>query len=274
LLSQQQSAGNENEGMMLEPTGILRKHDKVAVITGGGSGIGRATALAFLAVGYDVALVGRRLAPLEETLALHARQVGGQGRAFPMDVADEQQVQETFAAIQSHYGRVDFLFNNAGYFPKPSPVDELSLSDWDTAIGVNLTGAFLCAREAVRLMKAQSPQGGRIVNNGSISAHSPRPQAAAYTASKHAISGLTKALSLEGRAWNIACGQIDIGNAATDMTASFATALQADGSIAREPMMAVSLVADAVLLMAGLPLDANVLNMTVMASGMPFVGRG
>jgi NAD(P)-dependent dehydrogenase (short-subunit alcohol dehydrogenase family) len=217
-----------------------------------------------------VALAGRRRESLQETAtgADHAL-------AVPADVTDPASVQSLFATVKDELGRVDLLFNNAGTFGTPSPVEDVQVDDWNTVVATNLTGAFLCAQEAFRAMKEQEPQGGRIINNGSISAHVPRPYAVAYTATKHAITGLTKALSLEGRRYDIACGQIDIGNAGTDMTDAMKRGVpQADGSIAPEPIMEVRHVADAVLYMANLPLDANVEFMTVMATKMPFVGRG
>jgi NAD(P)-dependent dehydrogenase (short-subunit alcohol dehydrogenase family) len=224
-------------------------------------------ARALAAEGWTLALMGRREALLRETLAeaLH----------LPADVADEAQVDAAFAALRERFGRLDLLFNNAGIGAPPVPIDELSVAQWRAVVDTNLTGSFLCARAAFALMKAQSPRGGRIINNGSISAHAPRPFSAPYTATKHAITGLTKALSLDGRAFDIACGQIDIGNAATDMTEKMLRGVpQANGQIAVEPRMDVEDVARAVVYMAGLPLSANVQTMTVMATNMPFVGRG
>ncbi|HET6870015.1 MAG TPA: SDR family oxidoreductase [Solirubrobacteraceae bacterium] len=242
----------------------------VAIVTGGGSGLGRAIAQKLGGAGYVVALAGRRLEALEETGADLAGSF-----AVPTDVSDQASVEALFDAVVARAGRVDLLVNNAGTFGPGAPVGEYPVDGWESTLAVNLTGAFLCARAAFRVMVRQRPSGGRIINNGSISAHVPRPNAVAYTASKHGITGLTKALALEGRTLGIACGQIDIGNAATDMTRQIeAGALQADGSIRAEPTMSAEHVADAVLYMAGLPLDANVLSMTVMASGMPFVGRG
>jgi NAD(P)-dependent dehydrogenase (short-subunit alcohol dehydrogenase family) len=249
-------------------------HSPVAVVTGAGSGIGRAVAQGLRAAGYRVALAGRREDALRETLA------GGgapseMGLVIPTDVSDPDQVRSLFARVRENWGRVDLLFNNAGLFGAPAPFDEFALEQWQAVIDTNLTGSFLCAREAFRVMKRQDPQGGRIINNGSISAHVPRPHAVAYTATKHAITGLTKAISLEGRPFHVACGQIDIGNAATELAAAIGHgALQPDGSILPEPMMDVRQAAAAVLFMAGLPLDANVLFLTVMATNMPFVGRG
>ena len=245
-----------------------------ALVTGAGSGIGRAVALALAAKGYRLALAGRRAEALEETAAM----AGGDPAdrlAAPTDVGDEAAVERLFGALADRFGRLDLLFNNAGTGAAPVPIDELSVSQWNRVVAVNLTGAFLCARGAFRMMRAQDPRGGRIINNGSISAHAPRLYSAPYTATKHAITGLTKSLALDGRAFDIACGQIDIGNAETPLTARMATgALQANGEMAPEPTIDVRHVADAVLFMAGLPLDANVLSLTVMASKMPFVGRG
>ncbi|HJS96503.1 MAG TPA: SDR family oxidoreductase [Solirubrobacteraceae bacterium] len=242
----------------------------VAIVTGGGSGLGRAIARKLGGAGYVVALAGRRLEALEETGAELADWF-----AVPTDVSDPASVEALFDAVLARAGRVDLLVNNAGAFGPGAPVGEYPIDGWAATIAVNLTGAFLCARAAFRVMASQRPSGGRIINNGSISAHVPRPNAVAYTASKHGITGLTKALALEGRTLGIACGQIDIGNAATEMTRQIeAGALQADGQIRAEPTMSAEDVADAVLYMAGLPLDANVLSMTVMATGMPFVGRG
>ena len=238
-----------------------------AVVTGAGSGIGRAVARALLGAGWSVALAGRH----EETLA----ETSADGLVVPTDVTDEQSVRALFARAREEFGRVDLLFNNAGLFGAPAAFEDFALDEWRAVLDTDLTGSFLCAREAFRVMKEQSPRGGRIINNGSISAHVPRPYAVAYTATKHAVTGLTKAISLEGRRYDVACGQIDIGNAATDMTAAMERGVpQADGSVAPEPVMDVSHVADAVLYMAGLPLDANVQFMTVMATKMPFVGRG
>lgn len=240
---------------------------KVALVTGAGSGIGRAVARALAAEGWTLALMGRREAALRETLP--------DALLLPADVADEAQVDAAFATLAVHFGRLDLLFNNAGISAIGVPIDELPVAQWRAVVDTNLTGSFLCARAAFRLMKAQQPRGGRIINNGSISAHAPRPNSAPYTATKHAISGLTKSLSLDGRAFDIAAGQIDIGNAATDMTEKMARGLpQANGQIAVEPRMDVEDVARAVVYMAGLPLSANVQTMTVMATQMPFVGRG
>ncbi|WP_020666567.1 SDR family oxidoreductase [Amycolatopsis nigrescens] len=242
----------------------------VAVVTGAGSGLGRSVARALLDSGYRVALAGRRADALHESV-----DGAGGALAVPTDVTDPAEVEALFDAVRAEWGRVDLLFNNAGTFGPAGTVDEISYQDWRRTVDVNLTGAFLCARHAVRVMREQRPRGGRIINNGSISAHTPRPGSAAYTATKHAITGLTKALSLDGRAFDVACGQIDIGNAATEMTAGIATgAKQADGQVVPEPVFDARHVADAVLYMAGLPLDANVQFLTVTATKMPFIGRG
>ena len=243
---------------------------KVAIVTGAGSGIGRAVAKALLKAGYSVALAGRRREQLEATAAGEARAL-----VAPTDVTDPASVESLFRATREKFGRLDLLFNNAGTGAPPIPLDELTIEQWRAVVDVNLNGMFYCAREAVRQMKAQSPRGGRIVNNGSISAHAPRPNSAPYTATKHAVTGLTKSLSLDGRPFDIVAGQVDIGNAGTEMTAKMKDGvLQADGSTAPEPTMNVEHVAQAVLYMDSLPLDANVLFMTVMANQMPFVGRG
>jgi NADP-dependent 3-hydroxy acid dehydrogenase YdfG len=244
--------------------------EAVAVVTGAGSGIGRVVARALLGAGYRVALAGRRVPALEETAA------GEPGAlVVPTDVADESAVRALFAAARDAWGRIDLLFNNAGTFGPTGTPDEVAVEAWRAVVDINLTGSFLCAREAFAAMRAQDPQGGRIINNGSISAHSPRPGSAAYTATKHAITGLTKSLSLDGRPYRIACGQIDIGNAATEMTARMSTGTkQADGSMRAEPTFDAAHVAEAVLFMARLPLEANVQFLTVMATAMPFVGRG
>jgi NAD(P)-dependent dehydrogenase (short-subunit alcohol dehydrogenase family) len=247
---------------------------KVAIVTGAGSGIGRAVSLALLNAGWAVALAGRRAALLEETAALAAE---AESRALPhaTDVADPESVLALFEATKARFGRLDLLFNNAGTGAPPVPLEELSVEQWRRVVDVNLTGAFLCTQAAFRQMKDQDPRGGRIINNGSISAHVPRPRSVAYTATKHAITGLTRSTSLDGRAYGIACGQIDIGNAGTEMTRAMSRCvMQADGSIATEPVMDVAAVAAAVLYMAGLPLEANVQFMTVMATQMPFIGRG
>jgi NAD(P)-dependent dehydrogenase (short-subunit alcohol dehydrogenase family) len=244
---------------------------RVAIVTGAGSGIGRAVARDLAAHGWNVALAGRRVAALAET----AEMIGPAALIHPCDVTHPAQVDGLFAATVARWGRVDLLFNNAGIFPPVVPVDDLTPDDWRAVVDVNLNAAFWCLRAAFRQMKAQVPQGGRIINNGSISATAPRPMSAPYTATKHAITGLTKSAALDGRAHNIAVGQIDIGNAASDMTAAMsAGVLQADGSRRPEPVMDVAHVARSVRHMADLPLDANVLFMTVMATAMPFVGRG
>jgi NAD(P)-dependent dehydrogenase (short-subunit alcohol dehydrogenase family) len=247
---------------------------KVAVVTGAGSGIGRVVAVALFDAGFDVILAGRRRAALDET-ANGCSSCPGRVLAVETDVADAAQVSRLFATAQSELGRVDVLFNNAGIAAPAVPIDELTPEQWNAVVAVNLTGAFLCAREAFRIMKAQRPMGGRIINNGSISAAAPRPFSVPYTATKHAITGLTKSLSLDGRAFDIACSQIDIGNAETEMTAPMAKGvLQADGSVKPEPRMDLAHVADAVVYMAALPLSANVQFMTLMATKMPFIGRG
>ena len=252
----------------------LPKPAKNALITGAGSGIGRACARALQAAGWHVALAGRRREPLEETAANPAPS-GGHFLIHPADVTDPASVAALFAAVHETFGRLDLLFNNAGIFSPSIPFEDLSLDQWLTAIDANLTSAFLCSQHAVRLMKAQSPRGGRILNNGSISAQVPRPHSAPYTATKHAITGLTKSLALDGRAFDIACSQIDIGNAATDMTGAFATGvLQADGSRKPEARFDLDHVASVVLAIASLPSSVNVPAMTLMATGMPFIGRG
>lgn len=244
---------------------------KIALVTGAGSGIGRAVALAFAAADYAVVLAGRRLPQLEEV----ARQGGPACFPVAANVADERSVGALIARTAQINGRLDLLFNNAGINVAPTPLEELPLDQWRSIIDTNLTGAFLCTQAAFGLMKSQHPRGGRIINNGSISASVPRPRMIAYTASKHAITGLTKATALEGRQYDIACGQIDIGNTATAMASSFAHgALQADLTVKQEPTFDIKHVADAVLYMAGLPLEANVLFMTVMATKMPYIGRG
>jgi NAD(P)-dependent dehydrogenase (short-subunit alcohol dehydrogenase family) len=245
---------------------------KIALVTGAGTGIGRAVALALANAGYAVVLAGRRIEALEETAA------GAEGRtvlAVPTDVAEPDSVRNLFAQTRERFGRLDLLFNNAGTGTPPVPIEDLTYEQWRRAIDTNLTGAFLCTQEAVRLMKAQSPRGGRIINNGSISAHAPRPNSAPYTATKHAITGLTKSTSLDGRAFDIACGQIDIGNAVSPMTERMTQGvMQANGTVAIEPRMDVEHVASAVVYMASLPLEANVQFLTVMATAMPFIGRG
>jgi NAD(P)-dependent dehydrogenase (short-subunit alcohol dehydrogenase family) len=243
---------------------------KIAVVTGAGSGVGRAVAEGLIGASYRVVLAGRRREQLEETAA-------GRDAALvvPTNVTDEGSVAALFAAAKERFGRVDLLFNNAGTGTAPVPFEELTLANWKAVVDTNLTGVFLCAREAVRVMKSQQPGGGRIINNGSISAHVPRPRAAAYTATKHGVTGLTRQIALDCRPFGIVCGQVDIGNAETPMTAKMKEGvLQPDGRLAVEPTMDARHVADAVLYMDSLPLDANVLFMTVMANGMPFVGRG
>jgi len=247
---------------------------KIALVTGAGSGIGRAVALSLLNQGWYVVLAGRRAEPLQALVA-EAALLGQSALAVPTDVRDPVSVQALFDTIEGTLGRLDLLFNNAGVNAPALPIDELPLEKWFSVIDTNVTGVFLCARAAFGLMRRQTPQGGRIINNGSISAHTPRPFTAPYTISKHAVAGLTKALALDGRAFNIVASQIDIGNALTELSERMTRGvLQANGTVASEPMIDVRHVADAVLHMAALPLSANVLNMTIMASHMPFVGRG
>jgi NAD(P)-dependent dehydrogenase (short-subunit alcohol dehydrogenase family) len=251
----------------------MTTNGKIALVTGAGSGIGRAVALALESAGYSLVLAGRRVRELEKTAAL--AKASSQILSVPTDVSKPEAVQALFAKTNKTFGRLDVLFNNAGTGAPGIPMEELTYEQWSAVVGVNLTGAFLCAQEAIKLMKAQNPRGGRIINNGSISAHVPRPNSAPYTATKHAITGLTKCISLDGRKYDIACGQIDIGNAATEMTERMTTGVpQANGTTMVEPRMDVRHVAEAVLYMANLPLDANVQFMTVMATWMPFVGRG
>ncbi|WP_050515459.1 SDR family oxidoreductase [Streptomyces rimosus] len=250
-----------------------------ALITGAGSGIGRAVALALAGAGWSVALAGRRADALQETARLAApaaeEPASPATLCVPSDVSRPDQVDALFAAVRDRFGRLDLLFNNAGTFGPPVPLEELSYDDWRTVVDVNLTGAFLCAQAAFRTMKEQDPRGGRIINNGSVSAHAPRPHSVAYTATKHAMTGLTKSLSLDGRRYDIACGQLDIGNAATEMTGRMQTGiLQANGTTEVEPVMDVADVARTVLHMAQLPLTANVQFATVMATAMPYIGRG
>ncbi len=248
-------------------------NSKIAIVTGAGSGIGRAAALALLNAGYRVALAGRRAQPLEE-VAAHSG-AGDRALAVPTDVTDEQSVIRLFETCVRHFGSLDVVFNNAGGGAPAVLLEDLTLAQWQQVVDVNLTGMFLCIRESFRVMKARQPQGGRIINNGSISAYAPRPNSMPYTATKHAVSGLTKTAALDGRKYNIAVGQIDIGNAATSMTTRMADGiLQANGDMAVEPRMDVDIVGQSVLYMANLPLDANVLFHTVMATRMPFVGRG
>ncbi len=250
----------------------MTSQGKFALVTGAGSGIGRAVALALQADGYRVALVGRRAQALEDTAAAAPE---GTMLVVPADVADPASVAACFAATYEAFGRLDVLFNNAGIGAPAIPMDELSFEQWKAVVDINLTGSFLCAQEAMRIMKRQHPRGGRIINNGSISATAPRPFSAPYTATKHAITGLTKSISLDGRADDIVCSQIDIGNAVTEMTERMTAGVpQADGSMMVEPRMDVAHVANAVVHMASLPLEANVQFMTVMATKMPFVGRG
>ena len=246
---------------------------KVAVVTGAGTGIGKAAALALLKEGYSVAFAGRRAEPLEKAVAESG--AGSRALAVPTDVGDPKSVAALFAKVKSALGRVDVLFNNAGSGAPAVPMEDLPFEQWKKVVDANLTGSFLCAQEAIRIMKAQVPRGGRIINNGSISAHAPRPNSAPYTATKHAITGLTKCISLDGRKHDIACSQIDIGNAATEMTDRMAKGvMQANGETAIEPRMDVAHVASAIVYMASLPLEANVQFMTIMATKMPFVGRG
>jgi len=252
---------------------MMNAHNKVAIVTGAGSGIGKTVALALLKDGYRVALAGRRKDPLEQTVK-DAGSAGALALVVPADVSNPESVRALFAKTQEVFGRLDLLFNNAGVFPPGVPLEDLSFEQWKTAVDINLTGAFLCTQEAIKIMKSQVPRGGRIINNGSISAHAPRPNSAPYTATKHAITGLTKCTSLDGRKYDIACGQIDIGNAATEITSKMATGVpQANGTIAVEPLMDLSHVGSAVLYMASLPLDTNVQFLTIMATKMPFVGR-
>ncbi len=248
-------------------------HNKIAIVTGAGSGIGKSVALTLLKDGYSVALAGRRKDALEQSVKDSG--AGKRALAVPTDVSDPQSVKALFAKAKDAFGRLDLLFNNAGVNAPGTSLEELSLEKWQNVVDINLTGMFLCMQEAFKVMKDQNPRGGRIINNGSISAHAPRPDSAPYTATKHAATGLTKTISLDGRKYDIACSQIDIGNAATEMTARMAAGvLQANGQIAPEPRLDLKHVVDAVLYMAGLPLDANVQFMTVMATKMPLVGRG
>ncbi len=248
--------------------------ERIALVTGAGSGIGKSVALALLTAGWAVVLAGRRKEALEATAA-EGRAAGGRTLVVPTDVGDPASVRALFAKTQDAFGRLDLLFNNAGTGAPPVPLEDLTYEQWKTVVDANLTGVFLCTQEAFKLMKSQQPRGGRIINNGSISAHAPRPNSTPYTATKHGVTGLTKCASLDGRKYDIACGQIDIGNAATEMTARMKKGVpQANGAIEVEPTMDVDNVARAVVYMAGLPLDANVQFMTVMATKMPFVGRG
>jgi len=250
------------------------KETGIALVTGAGSGIGRAVSCALLTQGYSVVLAGRRLEPMQETVEL-AGVDSARTLCVPTDVGKPGQVANLFAQVEQSFGRLDLLFNNAGAHTPGVPMEELSYEQWQSTVDVNLTGPFLCAQHAIRIMKAQSPKGGRIINNGSISAHVPRPFSAPYTSTKHAITGLTKSISLDCREHSIACGQIDIGNAATPMTRSMPKGVpQANGELAAEPVMDVEHVAQAVLQMASLPLDTNVQFMTIMATRMPYIGRG
>jgi NAD(P)-dependent dehydrogenase (short-subunit alcohol dehydrogenase family) len=252
----------------------MSSNGKVAIVTGAGSGIGKATALALLKEGYSVALAGRRAEALEQAVKA-AGAAAARALAVPTDVSDPASVRALFAKTREKFGRLDLLFNNAGQNAPGIPLEELTFEQWKSVVDANLTGAFLCTQEAFRIMKGQTPRGGRIINNGSISAHAPRPNSAPYTATKHAITGLTKSTSLDGRKYDIACGQIDIGNALTEMAERMAKGVpQADGSIKVEPLMDVAHVAQTVVYMASLPLEANVQFVTVMATKMPFVGRG
>jgi NAD(P)-dependent dehydrogenase (short-subunit alcohol dehydrogenase family) len=248
--------------------------DKVALVTGAGTGIGRASALALARAGFSVVLAGRRREPLDEA-ASAITGAGGRALAVSADVADPASVEALFAAARKAFGRLDLLFNNAGIGGRAVPLEDMAFEDWKKVVDINLTGAFLCTQQAFRVMKAQDPHGGRIINNGSISAHVPRPSSAPYTATKHAITGLTKSTSLDGRKYGITCGQIDIGNATTPMTRRMSKGMpQADGSVKVEPTFDVEHVANAIVHMASLPLDANVQFMTIMATTMPYIGRG
>ena len=249
-------------------------NDRIALVTGAGSGIGRAVSIALHSAGYSVVLAGRRSAELEKTAELVDRP-GGKMLPVSTDVSKPESVRALFASVKETFGRLDVLFNNAGTFGPGIPMEDLTYEQWSAVVAVNLTGAFLCAQEAIKIMKAQHPRGGRIINNGSISAYAPRPNSAPYTATKHAVTGLTKCISLDGRKYDIACGQIDIGNAATEMTEQMAAGVsQANGSLMAEPRLDLRHVAEAVVYIANLPLEANVQFMTVMATKMPFVGRG
>ena len=253
----------------------MTTHAKIALITGAGSGVGRACALALANEGYEVIITGRRLAALEETVAA-GKGLKGHIHAMAADITDPAQVKTLFAEVKKKFGRLDVLFNNAGVNNPPGVLlEDLSAQDWQTIVNTNLSAAFYCTQQAFHVMKEQTPRGGRIINNGSVSAHSPRPNSIGYAATKHAISGLTKSTSLDGRKYDIACGQIDIGNAASAMTSAMSAGVpQANGTLAPEPVMDVSHVAHALVYMASLPLEANVQTITVMATKMPFVGRG
>jgi len=247
---------------------------KVALITGAGTGIGKASAVALAKKGYDLVLSGRRPEPLAD-VATAVEELGPQTLSVPTDVTDPDSITALFETAKARFGRLDVLFNNAGIGAPPVPMEELTVKQWKAVVDTNLTGSFLCTQEAIRIMKEQDPQGGRIINNGSISAHAPRPFSSPYTSTKHAITGLTKSTSLDGRAYNIACSQIDVGNAATEMTARMSGGVpQANGSVMSEPTMHVDNVANAVVYISEMPLDANVQFITVMATKMPFVGRG
>jgi NAD(P)-dependent dehydrogenase (short-subunit alcohol dehydrogenase family) len=252
----------------------MTSSSKIAIVTGAGTGIGKASALALMKDGWSVVFAGRRK-ELLEAAAAEGKATGGQTLVVPTDVSNPESIKALFAKTTDTFGRLDLLFNNAGTGAPPIPLEDLTYEQWMTVVNANLTGVFLCTQEAFKIMKAQDPRGGRIINNGSISAHAPRPNSSPYTATKHAVTGLTKATSLDGRKYDIACGQVDVGNAATDMTARMAKGVpQPNGTTAIEPTMDVQAVASAVKYMASLPLDANVLFLTVMASKMPFVGRG
>ncbi|WP_298963960.1 SDR family oxidoreductase [uncultured Roseibium sp.] len=248
---------------------------RIALVTGGGSGVGKAVARGLASAGWRVVVAGRRMGVLEETAAALTSETSGDVTPLSADIGDPSAVKALFEAIRTRFGRLDLLVNNAGISNSAVPLEDISFEEWNNVVSANLTGAFLCTQEAFRLMKAQEPQGGRIINNGSISASTPRPFSAPYTATKHAITGLTKSSALDGRPFDIACGQIDIGNAASEMTSKMGGGVpQANGEIAPEPTINPQHIADAVVYMAGLPLDANVLSLTVMATKMPFVGRG
>jgi NAD(P)-dependent dehydrogenase (short-subunit alcohol dehydrogenase family) len=252
----------------------MTSSSKIAIVTGAGTGIGKASALALMKDGWSVVFAGRRKEMLEAAAA-EGKATGGQTLVVPTDVSNPESIKALFARTKDTFGRLDLLFNNAGTGAPAIPLEDLTYEQWMTVVNANLTGVFLCTQEAFKIMKAQDPRGGRIINNGSISAHAPRPNSSPYTATKHAVTGLTKATSLDGRKYDIACGQVDVGNAATDMTARMAKGVpQPNGTTAIEPTMDVQAVANAVKYMASLPLDANVLFLTVMASKMPFVGRG
>ena len=252
----------------------MAAQNRVAIVTGGGTGIGKAAALALLKDGYRVAIAGRRKEPLEKVVADSGVEAG-RALAVPTDVTDPKSVQALFAKTKQTFGRLDVLFNNAGVGAPGIPMEDLTFEQWKTVVDINLTGVFLCTQEAIKIMKSQDPRGGRIINNGSISAHAPRPNSAPYTSTKHAVSGLTKSTALDGRKYDIACSQIDIGNAHTELAARMANGVpQANGTVAVEPLMDVEHVGNAILHMANLPLDTNILFLTIMATKMPFVGRG